>query len=130
MTSISTDREMQMLRLRRAAFLVLGRRRKANKANQESERAEEKFMELAAEFGVSRVDLDEATVQVIEAEKRTVSVDTLAAVVPEETLEKVTKRTVDMQRFDQAVALGLILESIARAATKVTAYKNVRVNVH
>jgi len=130
MTSILTDELVQEQRLRRAAFLVLGRRRKADKAHAELERAEGKFMELAAEFGVNRVDLVEATVQMIEAEKRTVSVDALAASVPEETLSLVTKRTVDMKSFDQAVALGLILESIAKAATKVTPYRNVRVNVH
>lgn len=123
-----TEEEYQ--KLRRAAFLVLNRRRAAALANEALERAEKRFMERAQELETGRVDLPEATVQVIEGEKRTVSVDLLANKIPAETLDLVTKRAVVLERLDQAVALGLVMESIAKAATKVTPYKNVRVNVH
>jgi len=116
--------------LRRKAFLVLNRRVAAAKANDALERAEARFMELAKMLDIKQVELPGATVQVIEGEKRTVSVDVLAEELPPETFNMVTKRAVDLGRLDQAVALGLVLESIARAATKVTPYKNVRVNVH
>lgn len=116
--------------MRNAAFQVLRRRREAAHAKELADAAEQRFLERAAETGVSRVELPEATVQVIEAERRTVSVEKLTGKVPEETLKLVTKTSVDTKLLDQAVSMGLILDSIARAATKVTSYKNVRVDVH
>lgn len=116
--------------MRNAAFQVLRRRREAAHAKELADAAEQRFLERAAETGISRVELPDATIQVIEAERRSVSIEALADKVPVETLKLVTKLSVDTKLLDQAVNMGIILDSIARAATKVTPYKNVRVDVH
>jgi hypothetical protein len=134
MTSFLTDAEARTVerqtKIRMTAFRILKLRREAALAQEALERAEGKFKEQSEEFGIDRVDLPEATIQVVSGSRRAVDADRLSGLITPEVFFRVTKCSVEMKKFDAAVLNGDIPEITAALVTTGTPYQSVRVSVH
>lgn len=111
----------------KAAYAVLATAAKKDAAAA-CDRATQEVIDGLLAAGIESITTQDGTVVTLKGGldgevRRTVSVDALAERVPAATLDRVTKRSVDLSAFDAAVEVGLIDAATAAAVTSDTPVK-------
>jgi hypothetical protein len=124
---MSTTKPPTTRKIQNAAKAYLEAKAAADRAAKELDKVKTVLLDVLHESGEKNVVLEGlGSVLLVECERTSVDLDSLAPLVNGEVFDFVTKRSIDLTAWRTALTKGMVAESVAQVVEQTSTYEQIR----